>query len=244
MKNGNLKSSNPPIVLVTGSSQGLGAYLAQSFSKQGYYVLLHYRTNKAEAQKRAKKIKAKGIFQADLSSSVDVQRMAKQIKKEHGRLDCLVNNAGVYHARNLAQLSDQEWFEGLNSTASAVFLMTKALLPLLRRSASPRVINIGDSSCDRPTARDLAMGYHVGKTGVLMLTKSFAQSEARHGVTVNMVSPGWLENSLGKLSKKEIPAGRYGRFQDIANVVEFLIKPESNYINGSNIIVSGGWNLR
>ena len=233
-----------PSVLVTASGGRLGGYLAESFSKNGYQVILHYRRNPSEALRLAKRIKAAAVFQGDLALESDCQRIAGEIKKQFGSLNCLVNNAGSYCGKNLMKLSSEEWFEGLNSTVSSTFLMTKALLPLIRLTAQGRVINIGDSSCDRPSARDLALSYHIGKTGVLMLTKSFAQSEAHHGVTVNMVSPGWLEKSVGTLSKKAIPSGRYGRYEDIWNAIEFLIKPESSYVNGSNIVVSGGWNLR
>ncbi len=233
-----------PLVFVSGSGHGLGAYLAESFSKKGYGVILHYRSRKSEAIALGRRLKALAVFQGDLGVESKAQAIALEIRKRFGVLDCLVNNAGVYSPKRLVDLSSQEWWEGLNSTASSTFFMTKALLPLIRGSKNGRIINIGDSSCDRLGARDLAMSYHIGKTGVLMLTKSFAQSEGGDGVTVNMVSPGWLENSVGKLSKKEIPAGRYGKFEDIWNAVEFLIKPESNYVNGSNVVVGGGWNLR
>jgi 3-oxoacyl-[acyl-carrier protein] reductase len=238
------KISKAPVVLITASGRGLGAYLAHSFSKKGYRILLHYRTKEDEVLKLAKKINAEAVFQADLASESNTKWVADEIKSTFGSLDCLVNNAGTYAGKSLMTLSEAEWFEGIDSTASATYFTTKALLPLLRKSSCPRVINIGDSSCDRPTARDLAVSYHIGKTGVHILTKSFAQSEAKHGVTVNMVSPGWMENSVGKLSKSSIPAGRYGRFEDIWNAIEFLIQPESDYVNGSNLIVSGGWNLR
>ena len=238
------KKALAPMALITGSGHGLGAFLAESFSKKGYQVILHYRTHQSEALRLARRLNAIAVFQGDLAVPSTSLTIAKEIKKRFGVLDCLVNNAGVYCAKELIDLSTQEWFEGLNSTASATFLTTQALLPFIRNSQQGRVINIGDSSCDRIGARDLAMSYHIGKTGVLMLTKSFAQSEASFGTTVNMVSPGWLENSVGKLSKKMIPAGRQGTFEDIWNAIEFLLKPESTYVNGSNIVVSGGWNLR
>jgi 3-oxoacyl-[acyl-carrier protein] reductase len=170
--------------------------------------------------------------------------MADSVNARFGRLDLLVNNVGVYHERHGLELSEAEWFEGLNSTVTQTYFTTRAVLPLLRQDGLKRVVNIGDSSCDRTGARDLAWSYHVGKTGVWMLTRSFAAAEAEHGIAVNMVSPGFLENSLGEIAPAEIPAGRVGTFHDIYQAVHFLAKEAPAYLTGSNLVVSGGWNLR
>ena len=183
-------------------------------------------------------------LKADLSNGEEAKRLLERVKLDFGQLDVLINNSGVYHEHNIQQLTDSEWHEGLNTTVSSAFFVTRSALPLLRESDLGRIINIGDSSCDRPGMRDLALSYHVGKTGVYILTRSFAASEAAYGITVNMVSPGFLENSVGLVEAKEIPAGRLGSFDDIINAVEFLLKKESGYITGTNIVVSGGWNLR
>jgi 3-oxoacyl-[acyl-carrier protein] reductase len=105
------------------------------------------------------------------------------------------------------------------------------------------VINIGDGACDRPGARTMAPAYHIGKTGVYILTRSFAQAEAAHGVAVNLVSPGLLETSVGLGSPTQVPAGRFGNFEDIFAAVDFLINIETPYVTGSNLIAGGGWNL-
>jgi NAD(P)-dependent dehydrogenase (short-subunit alcohol dehydrogenase family) len=236
------------VALVTGAGTGLGAYLAERLARAGYRLALHYRSSRSGALRVQKRIHQVGgdalLFSGDLAKEDPAQKLIAGVRRDFGRLDVLINNAGVYHPKNLAKLTEKEWLEGLHSTASTTFFTTRAALPLLRRSRSGRIINLGDSSCDRPTARDLAMSYHIGKTGVLMLTKSFARAEAAHGLTVNLISPGLLTNTIKTPETKKIPAGRMGTFDDIGNAVEFLLKPESNYLNGSNLIVSGGWNLR
>lgn len=239
-------------VLVTGAGTGLGAALAQRLAADGYAVAVHYRTSRAGAAKVVAAIRRAGGRAQAFPGKIDTQRGAQTlvrqvVKWSGGGLDAVVNNSGAYVGREVDQLTEADWLAGFQSTASAALFTTQAALPYLRRSVRPgggRIVCIGDSSCDRPTARDLALGYHIGKTGLLMLARSIAQAEAKHGITCNLVSPGYLENSVGLPPRRSLPAGRYGTFDDVWNAVAFLLRPESAYLNGSNLVVSGGWNLR
>lgn len=234
--------------LVTGAASGLGEALATRLAEAGHAVAVHYHTQADNAEAIAERLRRGGAAAlavgGDLSREADAGEVVRQIGDWAGRLDVLINNAGAYHAAGLMELTEEQWFAGLNSTASAVFFTTRAALPLLRRSGCGRVVNLGDSSADRPTARDLAVGYHVGKTGVLMLTRSFARQEAAHGITVNMISPGYLENSMDLDTAEQVPAGRYGRDEDVWVALAHLLDDASGYQTGSNLILSGGWNLR
>jgi 3-oxoacyl-[acyl-carrier protein] reductase len=236
------------VILITGAARGLGSALAQHFAKRDYAVALHYHTSKEDAQKVTKFIQDSGgtaeAFQADLSSQAQAQSLIDSVIKRFGSIFALINNAGTYHDKNLYELSEEEWMSGLHSTATATFHTIRASLPHLRKISNARIINIGDSGCDRPTARDLAISYHIGKVGVYMLTRSFARTEAPFGITVNMISPGWLGNSINLPPPHVIPAGRYGTFEDVASAAEFFLAESSNYVTGSNLILSGGWNLR
>ncbi|MDZ4814978.1 MAG: SDR family oxidoreductase [Verrucomicrobiota bacterium] len=231
-----MQKSKKKVALVTGASKGLGAALVLFLESENYSVIQHYRTSKPKHSNPYLLIKGQ------LDSQKEVNQMAARIKKECGRLDLLVNNAGTYPEKRTLELTEEEWFAGLNSTVTAAFFASKGLLPLLRKSAG-KIINIGDSSAGRLGARDFALSYHVGKTGVLLLTKSLAVSEAKYGVTVNMISPGFLENSVGLPPAKEMPMKRFGTFADIENVVRFILDPESSYVTGTDILVSGAWNL-
>jgi len=237
-----------PVALVTGAGTGLGRALALALARDGFDIALHYRSSETEALQTLEDIFARGraaeLFQADLAHEADALDLAESIRARFGRLDLLVNNAGVYHERPGLDLSEAEWFEGLNATVTQTYFTTRALLPLLRESELKCVVNIGDSSCDRPGARTLAWSYHIGKTGVWMLTRSFAAAEAVHGIAVNMVSPGFLEASVGELDPADIPAGRVGTYHDIYQAVRFLALDAPDYLTGSNLVVSGGWNLR
>jgi 3-oxoacyl-[acyl-carrier protein] reductase len=237
-----------PVALITGAGAGLGAALAVDLALEGFDIALHYRSNEAGARQTLEAICAHGseaeIFQADLSSETHALALSKAIQARFGRLDLLVNNAGVYKQCHGLELTEAEWFEGLDSTVTQTFFTTRAMLPLLREGRLKRVVNIGDSSCDRPGARDLAWSYHIGKTGVWMLTRSFALAEAEFGIAVNMVSPGLLENSVDQPDPAKVPAGRLGTFHDIYQAVRFLALEAPAYLTGSNLVLSGGWNLR
>jgi len=229
--------SEQPVVLVTGAGSGLGKFLGESFLKKGFFVFGQYHHSIPGY------LSPEFVCASDLSQENGAKKLVAQCLETMGRIDILINNAGVYHEKGIEELTPDEWFEGFNTTSTACFFTTRAALPALRESKLRRVINIGDSSAERLSKRDLSISYHIGKTGVLLLTKSFAAAEACHGVTVNMVSPGMLENSLGKPPASTMPMGGFTQFADIWNTVEFLIRPESDHITGSNIIVGGGWNL-
>lgn len=236
------------VALVTGAGRGLGAALARMLAADGFALALHCYRSRALALSLAEDLRQAGtdcdVFPANLADELQAWEMIHAVADRFGRLDVLINNAGVYAARHLADLGPHAWHEGLDSTATAAFFATRAALPLLRLSPAGRVVNIGDSSCDRPTARDLALSYHIGKTGVLMITRSFAAAEAVHGVTVNMISPGYLDNSVDLPLPSTIPAGRHGTFADIHLALRYLLDPAASYLTGSNLVVSGGWNLR
>jgi 3-oxoacyl-[acyl-carrier protein] reductase len=226
----------------------LGRALVRFLARDGFDVVVHYHRSARAAAESAADAETLGAqtlcVGADLSREEEALTMAEQVRERFGVLDVLLNNAGVYQETRGLELTAAQWMEGLNTTVTQTFFTTRSLLSLLRAGTLRRVINLGDSSCDRPGARDLAWSYHIGKTGVWMLTRSFSVSEAPHGIAVNMVSPGFLDNSLGALSPQEVPAGRLGTFEDVYAAVRFLALEAPVYITGSNLMVGGGWNLR
>ena len=241
-----MKKASGPVALVTGASRGLGAFLAMELSRDGYTVGIHHRSGKIHAQRLARMIRREGgnaeLFPADLSYPTEVDSLFRKVRTRFGRLDVLLNNTGTYRPVSLLRAKAEDWRSGLDSTATATFLAIRAALPLFPKSGG-RIINLGDSACEKLTARKMAPGYHVGKVGVLLLTRSFAAQLIRRRITVNCISPGYLENSVDLPPNRELPAKRPVRFSELGSAVRYLLSPDADQVTGSNLIISGGWNL-
>jgi 3-oxoacyl-[acyl-carrier protein] reductase len=160
-----------------------------------------------------------------------------------GSLDTLINNAGTFNRKKFEELNQEEWDAGWASTAGAAFVATRAALPHLRKSGRGRIVSIGDSMSDRIGFTESAMSYYIGKAGVWMMTQTLAATEAPHGLTVNMVSPGVLEDSICDTPVEEMPMGRYGTYEDLLHPIRFLLEENSQAITGTNIHAGGGWNI-
>ncbi|NBR72455.1 MAG: SDR family oxidoreductase [Proteobacteria bacterium] len=241
-----MKRSPLPIGLVTGASRGLGAHLARQIADLGYGVVLHHRGGTLATNRLSRQIAAFGtptlVVRADLSQPAQVTRMIQQIRRKFGRLDLLINNAGTYQPTSLLATRPEAWFAGIHSTATATFLTTQAALPLFTKNGG-HIVNLGDSAADRLTPRKLAPGYHVGKVGVTLLTRSFAAQLVSRKITVNQISPGYLENSIDLPPSSALPSGRPVPFSEVSAALRYLLSPEASQVTGTNLILSGGWNL-
>ena len=178
----------------------------------------------------------------DVTDPDDVAAMAASIGETVGGLDGLVNNVGGFILKDFDDLTVEDWDYQIASTVSATYYVSRAMLPMLREGGG-RIINISDSAADRLSARPRNLPYYVGKTGILIVTKTMAVTEAPYQVSVNAIMPGVIENSDPLPDPARIPAGRHGTFDDIGAAVDFLLADGSGYITGSFIQVGGGWNL-
>jgi 3-oxoacyl-[acyl-carrier protein] reductase len=232
-------------VLITGSARGLGAALARGLARDGHRVAIQYRTSRREAEETLASIDKTGgtaaIFASPLSSLADGETLVGEVVARFGRLDTLINNAGVFNRSKFDELTQAQWDEGLASTVGAAFYATRAALPHLRDSGRGRIVNIGDALADRTGLADPAMSYYIGKTGLWMMTQTLAQTEARHKITVNMISPGVLEGSICDTPEEEMPLGRYGTPDDVLGPIRFLFGEGTEALTGSNLRVGGGW---
>ncbi|NDC80380.1 MAG: SDR family oxidoreductase [Verrucomicrobia bacterium] len=235
-----------PLALITGASQGLGAHLARELALDGFRVLVHHRRNRTGALRLVSQIRSLGgeaeVVQADLARPAQIDRLSAYLRKKFGRLDLLINNAGTYRPTPLLRTSPGDWREGLESTATATFHTIRGTLSLFSRSGG-RIINLGDSACDRLSARKMSPGYHLGKIGVLLLTRSLAPELIRKKITVNCISPGYLENSIQLPKPSSLPGGRVVSLDEVLAAVRYLISTEASQVTGTNLILSGGWNL-
>jgi 3-oxoacyl-[acyl-carrier protein] reductase len=240
-------------VLVTGSSRGMGATILEYFARSGAACIVNYFDdpqghNRRDAEQTAESLRQYRIpvhlFEADVRRFDSVQTMMDRIA-ELGGLDILVNNAGICRDKTLKKMTLEEWNSVLDTNLTGVFHCTKAAAEILRDGG--RIINI--SSIAAWAGIHGQANYASAKAGVIALTKVLAKEFARRKITVNAVAPGVVQTPMLGVIKpevlaeyeKQIPLGRVGKPQDIANAVLFLASEESEYITAQVLTVSGGW---
>lgn len=237
-----------PVALVTGGARRLGAAVSRHLARRGYRVVVNFRSSAQQAADLVKAIEAKGgcalAVRADVTRPAEVRCMVDRIRRLFGRLDVLVNNVGDYLEKPLSKTSFDDYRRILDSNLTSVFLCSQAALPLLRCSERGRIIVIGYAPAGRLSPTGRCPVYHTAKTGALLLTKAMAVEEAPRGVTVNMLSPGTLFNSVLKPSSNPvdyIPAGRFCRYPDILGALDYLLGDGASYVTGGHFVISGGY---
>jgi len=237
------------VALVTGSSRGIGKTIALKLAEAGASLGINYKSNTwaaDEVVESIKKMEHKAIsVQCDVSNFADVEEMVKKVLSEFGRIDILVNNVGPFLYKSIYDTTIQEWHQIINSNLNSTFYCCKAVVPIMRKQKSGNIINIGAPNAERTQGYLKNCPYATAKTGVVVLSKSLAREEAKNGIRVNVVNPGFIEtdqytDEMKKDMPKEVPLRKLGKPEDIANAVLFLVSEEANYITGSVLNVHGG----
>lgn len=233
--------------LVTGSAKRLGRHLAFTLARLGADVAVHYRTSEGDAQEVVEAIRAMGreahAFQADLTDAHQCQKLVQQVVERFGELDILINNVGDYMETNILELSVGDWHYMLNSNLNATFYMCHHALPVMRRQDYARIVNLGFAGVGSVHANVNSTPYQIAKTGILTLTKSLASALIESPLTVNMVSPGVLEESISHPPLKDVPMRRWARPEELAGAIAYFLSPHAAYVTGQHIEVAGGWRL-
>lgn len=236
--------------LVTGASRGIGAAIAKKLAARGFMVIINYGHSSAAAEEVKNQIEQAGgqavLMQGDVSSGDDVDRMFKDIKKTWGRLDVLVNNAGINRDTLLVRMKEDQWDAVLSTDLKSVFFTTKAAASLMMRQRSGSIINI--ASVVGITGNAGQANYAAAKAGVIGFTKSVAKELAARGIRVNAIAPGFIETDMTDAIPEKIregmleaiPLRRGGKAEDVANVVAFLASDDAGYIIGQVLKVDGG----
>ena len=236
--------------LVTGASRGIGAAIAKKLAARGFMVIINYGHSSAVAEEVKNQIEQAGgqavLMQGDVSSGDDVDRMFKDIKKTWGRLDVLVNNAGINRDTLLVRMKEDQWDAVLSTDLKSVFFTTKAAASLMMRQRSGSIINI--ASVVGITGNSGQANYAAAKAGVIGFTKSAAKELAARGIRVNAIAPGFIETDMTDAIPEKIregmletiPLRRGGKAEDVANAVAFLASDDAGYITGQVLKVDGG----
>ncbi len=235
-----------PVALVTGAAKGIGQALVLALAGAGYDVAVHYRSSTGDAEKTAQAARRKGVraetFRADVTRADEAEELARRVHETLGGPDVLINNVGNYHYGPIAELDIKTWHEMFDSNLHCTFYLCRATLPLMQRSGGGRIINLGFTGAEMLKARPNIVAYSIAKTGVILYSKALAKTYAREGITVNVLSPGVIENSVAQ-PVSDIPLGRTGRLTELADAALFLLSDEATYITGVTLEVAGGWNL-
>lgn len=239
----------PRVCLVTGGTGGIGTEICKRLAKAGHVVATTYRNEeKAKAWKEelAKDGHTLHIYKCDVSDFEDTQKAIKAIVADLGPITVLVNNAGITRDSSLRKMSHDQWRDVVSSNLDSVFNVTRPALDYMLESGFGRIINI--SSINGQKGQFGQANYAAAKAGMHGFTKALAQEVARKGVTVNTVSPGYIDtdmiqavpDNIRQSIMSQIPVGRFGKPEDVAHVVSFLIQEDSGFITGANIATNGG----
>lgn len=235
------------VALVTGGSRRTGRDLALALAQAGAQVHITYHRDRETAENTAAELAAiqpgAQAWQCDAQDEAAIADTIRQLEAAAGQIDVLVNAVGSFLVKPIDEVTPSEWRETIEGTVTATFLMSRAVLPGMRARGYGRIINIADSGADLPRPWERVTPYMVGKTGVLILTKSLAQQYGPDGITVNAVSPGVLDNSITKPPLESIPVRHFTPTEAIARAVLYFADPAARDVTGANLKVGGGWHM-
>ncbi len=245
-------------ILITGSSNGIGAGIARYFGLKGYKVIVTYANNKSDGEKVCADIEASGtnasLYQLDVTNEESVKELARQVEEKFGKLDVLVNNAAVDWMTPIETCSFEDWQTITRTKLDGNFLCTKYFIPLLKKATNANLIIITSDLGDYPDENDIA--YSVATAGTINFMKAMVKSLSKYGIRTNAISPGATKTNnkywaqLGNTQDlwdglaKENPLGKLSSTEYIAKAAYMLVEDDTNYLNGNIIYVDGGGHIK
>jgi 3-oxoacyl-[acyl-carrier protein] reductase len=243
---------NSHVALITGGAKGIGRGIALDLAAQKWKIAFCYRTSEAEAKRTAAAITERGgeamAVRCDVSDAVASKGLVAQVETAWGHIDALINGAGPYHRVNLLDETVAGWNEMFDGNLHPIFYLAQAVASGMKARKSGRIINFSMANADQMISQPDVTAHYIAKAGVLILTRTLAKLLAPYGITVNSISPGFIDSGsapqevLAGMTKR-IPAGYIGTVDDTVAAVRYLLSPEARYVNGANIQISGAWGV-
>ncbi len=234
------------VALVTGGGRGIGRAIAERLARRGMTVAVGYSKGFDAAEEFVTGHEGASAHQGDIGVKEDCARVIDEVQQQHGRLDVLVNNAGITADQMVHKIDDEDWDRVIQVNLSGTFYLSRLAFLHMRERGSGRIVSISSVIGERGNPGQV--NYAAAKSGLFGMTMSMAQEGARKGVTVNCVAPGYIETDMVANVRPEVldkliatvPMQRLGQPDEVARVVEFLADPESAYITGQVYSVNGG----
>ncbi len=234
------------VALVTGSAKGIGKALLLALAKDGYDVAVNYLSSPLAAEKVVHEARAQGVRAISLQANVNLPQEATMLVQNTysklGRLDVLINNVGNYYRGSLESFTPKQWQDAFNNNLHSTFYTCQAALALMRANNYGRIINIGFAGAGKIEAKPNDTAYSIAKAGIIIYSKTLAKSVAKYNITVNVISPGIIENSVLK-PINAIPMKRLGSFDEMVGAMHYFLSAEADYITGAVLEIAGGWSL-
>jgi 3-oxoacyl-[acyl-carrier protein] reductase len=240
------------VAVIAGGVRGVGRVLALLLARRGWRIAACYKQSEADASTLRSELQALEVqslvVRADVSNPDAAQDLVRQVETEFGPIDALINCVGSYHRLPLMQESIEGWHSMFDNNLHPVFYLCRAAAPGMIQRGWGRIVNFSIVNADQHTGQPFVTAHYIAKIGVLVLTRSLARILAPHGITVNAISPGFIDTGSVPSEElaqsfKSIPAGYLGNPDDVASAVTYLLSDEARYVNGANIQVSGGWGV-
>jgi len=230
------------VVIVTGASQGIGRGIAEAYIAKGAQVVLA-DVNEKLGKEISEQLVGSLFIKTDVRKESDIKKLMGETVKQFGRIDIVINNAGKSEFKNLFDLSLDEWDDVINTNLRSVFLCSREAAVYMRKQESGgSIINIASTRAIMSEPNSEA--YAASKGGIVAITHALATSLAEHRVTVNAISPGWIEttayNDLRDIDHEQHLSKRVGRPSDIAKACLYLTDPQNDFVTGINLVVDGG----
>lgn len=238
------------VAIVTGGSRGIGKAISLELASSGRKVAIIYKNNRDRALETLREIESIGgegdIFQADVTKWTDIEEVVKGVLTKWGRIDILINNAGITRDKLLFKMDEEDWDEVLDTDLKGAFICTRLIARHMIKNREGRIVNI--ASVIGEIGNIGQSNYSAAKAGLIGFTKACAKELSRWNITVNAVAPGYidtemtmvLDESIKKEYLSKIPLGRFGKAEEVAKLVLFLVSKDASYITGQVINIDGG----
>ncbi len=240
------------VALITGGARGIGRAVTLALAERGWAVAAAYRRSEEQARSLESELASSRrralILQADLSKAASAEGLVERVEAEFGRIDALINCAGSYRRAAVLEETVEGWQSMFDDNLHPVFYLCRLVAHGMTARKWGRIVNFSIAKADQLVGQPFITGHYIAKVGVLILTRSLARVLAPHGVTVNAISPGFIETGgapqqdFAQLTKN-IPAGYVGSPEDAVSVVCYLLSDEARYVNGTNVHLGGAWGV-